>query len=637
MTIARCFPLFTLPAAVRLSVWIACLLPCLLRAQTDTTNSLQEVVVRGFPLLEYAVGTKHIQLDSAALRQATAQSLAQVLMEQTGIYLKQYGAGGLASISFRGTGANHTSLSWNGLPINSFTLGQTDFSGVLSASAAQMVILPGAGSSLYGTGSVGGSIQLYDVLPDSLAAPYFIQMAQGSFGTWSGQARVQMRRRKWAFQQNFFVQTAKNDFPFLNTARFERAIERQQNAQNTFLGTQTALYFTPNARHLYSLQAWGQARQSQIPPTMGANSQTHLFTQAKEKNLRLLASWKHALPKTTGEIEAKVGYLQDFYLYNLTDSTQTQTWVASGQYAQKVRHNLNFRVGSTHTFITAFVRNYNETKREARHELTAGVHWRPFERLTLALNLRQMWVGTQNVPFTPSLGIDYKVGKVWKLKGFAGRTYRVPTLNERFWNVGGNPNIRPENGISTEAGIAFMPKWNAFQLQIEATPYYLWVRDWILWTPIDNIWTPQNIQTVIAKGIEGQASLRYTHKHVQLTQGLAYNFNQSQTKSKQLPYTPFHRASLWAQLTYRGWLLYQNLAYTSARYTTMDNIDFLPTFYTWNMSAGKVFTLPTPSKPYLKHKITLQIRLNNVLNTDYQNYENRAMPRRNFLLSLSFE
>ncbi|TAE11982.1 MAG: hypothetical protein EAZ95_12920, partial [Bacteroidetes bacterium] len=60
-------------------------------AQTDSLQKLQEVRLLGFPLREYAIGTKHFQLDSIAKRQAIGQTLAQTLMEQTGIYLKQYG------------------------------------------------------------------------------------------------------------------------------------------------------------------------------------------------------------------------------------------------------------------------------------------------------------------------------------------------------------------------------------------------------------------------------------------------------------------------------------------------------------------------------------------------------------------
>jgi len=602
-----------------------CALPA--KAQKDSTRTLQEVKLYAFPLRDYAVGTKHVYLDSLTTKQATGQTLAQTLMEQTGIYLKQYGASGLASISFRGTGATHTAVSWNGMPINSFTLGEVDFNSIPLAAVSNVAILAGAGSSLYGTGSIGGSIQLYNTLPDSMPHKISAQFYQGSFNNVGGQIAYTTRKKKWGLKQVFFAQNAQNNFSFQNIARFEKPTERQQNAQNTFKGTQTDVYYLPNSRNTFATHTWIQTRQNQIAPTMGANLQTHLYTKAQESSIRLMADFKHTLPAQDGELTFKIGYLQDLYLYNLTDSTQTKTLLATFQYKQRLRHNLQFRVGSTHTFITALVDNYAETKHEARQEVTAGIQWQPFPKLLCALNLRQMWVEAQAVPFTPSLGIEYRLLKAWKLKGSAGRTYRVPTLNDRFWGVGGNPYLKPENGFTAEIGLQFAHKTKKTYLQIELTPYALWVRDWIIWNPINNVWTPQNLRSVQARGIEIQSSAYYTHQNWRISKGISYSYTKSTTENNQLPYTPFHRASLWSQVAYKQWFIYQNANLTTTRYTSLSNTDLLPSFLLWNMSVGKSFNIA-------HQKITLQFRFNNINNTAYQNYENRAMPLQNYMITL---
>jgi iron complex outermembrane receptor protein len=596
-------------------------------AQTDSVQTLREVQLVAFPLREYAIGTKHTALDSIARRQATGQTLSQVLMEQTGIYLKQYGASGIASVSFRGTGAGHTAVLWNGLPINSFSLGEADFNGIPLASADKVVVSAGAGSSLFGTGSIGGSIQFLSTLPTEHS--YSMQLFQGSFGNIGGQLTYTLRQKRWAIRQNIFAQNAQNDFPFINTAKFDKPLERQQNAQQTFKGAQTDVYFLPTHRSLFSLHTWWQDRQSQLSPTMGANLQPQAYTQARQNDVRLLANWKYTI-RQEDELELKAGYLQDLYVYDVQDSTQTQTWLATAQYKRKIRQNLHFRAFANHTFITALVENYADTKHETRQEIGAGVHWQLFTKLWLALNIRQMWVDAKNVPFTPSLGAEYQVGKAWRLKGYVGRTYRVPTLNDRFWANGGNPSLRPENGITSEVGLQFSPTYQKLKLTIELTPYLLWVKDWILWTPTGNFWSPQNLRNVQARGAELQASLAYQHKQWQFHQGLAYTLTQSHTEGKQLAYTPLHRASLWLQASYKQFFIYQNANFTSKRYGSLTNTDFMPAFALWNVSAGKIFQ-------YKKQKMSLQFRVNNVLNTAYQNYENRAMPRRNYLLSFHFD
>ena len=63
------------------------------------------------------------------------QNLAQVIEDQAPVYFIQYGAPGqLSSINLRGLGASRTSLRWQGMEINSFTLGQTDFSEIAAGS-----------------------------------------------------------------------------------------------------------------------------------------------------------------------------------------------------------------------------------------------------------------------------------------------------------------------------------------------------------------------------------------------------------------------------------------------------------------------------------------------------------------------
>src|SRR5687767_7836804 len=107
-----------------LVIFITCLSRVVL-AQEDTirTTHLQEVSVYGMPASKYAAGTKlePVTKDGATL-------LDQALAAAPSIYFKTYGNGQLSTIAFRGTSASHTAVLWNGMNINSPTLGQTDFS-----------------------------------------------------------------------------------------------------------------------------------------------------------------------------------------------------------------------------------------------------------------------------------------------------------------------------------------------------------------------------------------------------------------------------------------------------------------------------------------------------------------------------
>lgn len=71
-------------------------------------------------------GGKSWTPDSLTLRQAATGNLPQLLATLPSLSFKQYAPGGLATPALRGTGAGHTQVYWEGLPLNSSMLGQQD-------------------------------------------------------------------------------------------------------------------------------------------------------------------------------------------------------------------------------------------------------------------------------------------------------------------------------------------------------------------------------------------------------------------------------------------------------------------------------------------------------------------------------
>src|SRR5688572_6926564 len=93
-------------------------------AQLGDTTYLKEVSVFGLPVTSYATGSKVLQVKSGE----EVATLSDKLIDETSFYLKTYGNNQLSTITIRGTTASQTAVLWNGININSPTLGQTDFS-----------------------------------------------------------------------------------------------------------------------------------------------------------------------------------------------------------------------------------------------------------------------------------------------------------------------------------------------------------------------------------------------------------------------------------------------------------------------------------------------------------------------------
>ena len=73
------------------------------------------------------IGREQTRVDSAALRESPALSMAEILGYNSGIYIKDYGRAHSGHGFVQGNFAL-TQVTWNGMRISSPMLGSTDFS-----------------------------------------------------------------------------------------------------------------------------------------------------------------------------------------------------------------------------------------------------------------------------------------------------------------------------------------------------------------------------------------------------------------------------------------------------------------------------------------------------------------------------
>jgi iron complex outermembrane receptor protein len=169
-----------------------------LHAQAQADSLMPEVVIRGLLHQPFTAGVKRQQLDSLSLQLRQGQSLANLLQELSPLYIREYGPGQLSTISFRGTSSSHTAVLWNGLNINSPTLGQTDFSQIPAFALENVQVQYGSSSSLYGSAALGGSIQL-QTQPRQWQPGVRARLRQeaGSFGSYFTGLGGQWTNQQW--------------------------------------------------------------------------------------------------------------------------------------------------------------------------------------------------------------------------------------------------------------------------------------------------------------------------------------------------------------------------------------------------------------------------------------------------------
>jgi len=610
---------------------------------TDTLR-LPAVRVAGLRPERFAVGSRRLTLDTLALANYRTGTLTDALSARTAIYLKNYGPGQLASITLRGTSARHTAVLWQGFNINLPSLGEADFSLLPVSGATQVDIQPGPAGGTYGNGAIGGTVLLSAETLWGRGWRGAAQADYGSFGLRAGTLEAGFSNQKVAVRTSLLYRQADNDFTYYSQEARGRVRVRQENAalQQSSFTQDVTLRLGQHSE--VSAAVWLTDADRQIQPGIGTNNTN---AQERDQSRRLTAGYRYV--STRHEWAARTAWFEDILNYRddvsgLSES-RVRTSQAQAEHTWRFASNASVLLGGEAQHFAAQVDGYGAAPRtENRYSGFALFRYDPRPRLQLSLNLRQALLPGRKPPLTPTAGAEWLAWQAGahtvRLKANASRSYRAPTLNERYWRPGGNPNLLPEESFGYEGGAVHVLDLapTHLLLQTELTAYHQLVDNWVQWTPGASYWSPRNLRQVRAQGLEVSSQLTWQPGAYRLTVRGSYAFTQSRkTKGatddadpvgRQLPFVPLHTAALSTDHNWRGWQLSTAFTYTGYRYTDASASEFLPSFPLLNASVGHTLAV----RP--AWKLLLLAQGYNLLNLDYQSYQNRAMPLRHGSLSL---
>ena len=611
-------------------------------AQSDTTATivLEEVAVNESYLEKYGTGNSMITFDSLELSLYQTTDLALLLSEKTPIYIKNYGNGMLSTISFRGTGAQHTATLWNGININIPSLGQSDFSLLPLFGSDKIEVHFGGSSALVGTDAIGGSINIKTTIKPEHSSFSFMESV-GSFGKFSSNLKAHYSSSKWYVKTQLFHRQADNDFRFKNITKTGFPIEKQENAAYSLIGFTQGIGYEFNQFTSISFHGWYNKSHRQIQPTMSVKDNSI----QDDENIRIMGDFVSNY--SNGKISIKFAYLNDKIFFSsdaITSTSKIAQWVFMPEYEFEIGKNISSRIGGKWNIYLTDIDSYGKKITENRKSIYASfLYSHKSLPLKANLNLRQVLVMGFEVPFTPSLGLTYsllhKNCHEILIRGNISKNYRLPTLNERYWDPGGNPNIKPEESVNKEIGVDYSLKKEKLKIQTKLTYFHNNTRNRVFWFQKKSVWIPKNLAIVTSQGLEVFLQLKISLNKVAYKIGSSYGYTKAITKKtdhsawnnligKQLIYVPIHKINFHVGVFKSRWIFRLNGNFTSARRTTADKLlkeFFLADLYgTYKLNISrKLFT-------------TAIFTVRNLFNLDYQNYENRAMPKRNFELGLQF-
>ncbi|HBX85142.1 MAG: hypothetical protein A2W96_01060 [Bacteroidetes bacterium GWD2_40_43] len=632
----------------------------------EDTIPLHEVIITAKSTFDgVGAGAVVQRIDTLVLMDRITGTMGELLAENTPVFIKTHGRGALATASMRGTGASHTAVLWNNIPINSPLTGQVDFSLIPVYLIDEMSLYFGSSSLQNSNGALGGSIAIENRPDWEKGTRLKFMQGFASFGTYSSFGQVNWSDGKWSARNRLFYESSENNFLYYyNDPRNQESsgYHKLKGASYKKMGTLNELFYRVNEQDVAGTQVWIQSSDRFIPPLVGNSIYFHKENQI-DKTIRLLAFYKHYGERFSYELQS--AYLDDrlsYYLINQANSlahadsladASNRSQSSINQWNSVWRFEKNWRINFDAEFRTDWVHSidYETTMgyshRQNQISAIVSVHKMLGDRWSFSSLLKYQWIQGQTLQPVPSLSAEYLLNKKnqIKLKGNISRNYHYPSLNDLYYLPGGNPGLTDEKGRTLEFSVHHQSGWGNFQWSQSVSSYYSIINDWIQWIPSDyGYWEPRNLKKVHSRGVEYYTALEYIHSGFTGKLKVQYAFtpttNQSdpmtegdQSKGNQLIYIPRYSAGMVVFLSYLDWELTTITHYLGERQTATTNDSQIypePSYWLTNLSLGSHWQLK-------KIKVGVKGKVENLWNTAYSNLKNRPMPLRNYSLLLKFE
>ncbi|RMG28626.1 MAG: TonB-dependent receptor [Bacteroidetes bacterium] len=612
--------------------WVFFLLLPALYGQADTTYTLNPIELTASRIRGSGIGERIESWTASQL--APFAHAADLLSRESGIFVKSYGLGSLATTSVRGGSASHTAILWNGLALDHPMLGQMDLSLLPLDFSDEVRLTYGGNTALWGNGAIGGVLSLHN-------RPHYQQgwLAEaggllGSFGRLDLKAKASYGGKRFSASTAFVHRQAQNNFPYHIQPGLP--LKRQQHAAIRQQAYFQQVYWKPAAHQQLALHLWWQQAHRQIPPTT-----TQRRSQAAQADalLRTALHWQRA--GTTSLLQARLGFFREQLRY--TDAliglvAPSHFWTATGELSAEgyLNEKQHWTLGLNHRYTRAEANGYAQPHAQQHSALFAAFRqrWRSWQ---LQLSARQALVDGRLAPLVPALAAEGQLWPLLQLKLKLSRNYRLPTLNDRYWQPGGQPDLLPESGWSQEVGLHLKCPLPKGQLRASLTAFNRYLHNWILWSIGEGqrFWSANNIAQVWSRGLEPrlQADWQLGTCKLQLTAGydLVRSTNEKAIEQPRIPkgtqliYTPRHRAFAVLGVQWKQWELKYSHRFTGGVSTLSDP---LPAYQLGDLWLGRALSLKQWSA-------FLSFQVENVGNVHYRAIERRPMPGRHFLLGLN--
>ncbi|MCV3214829.1 TonB-dependent receptor [Plectonema radiosum NIES-515] len=431
----------------------------------------------------------------------------------------------------RGSNSAQVLILLDGRPINNLGFGGFDLSEFTTNIVERVEVLPGGGSTLYGSDAIGGVINIITRRPTEKVRTQ-AGVTLGAYGLNQQTINNSGKVGDISWVVGYNRTQAENNYPFsIPEANFEGTRKNNDTLYNNFnvkLEANVGKRNTLTLSTLYLGKDQGVPGGVPIPEPLYGQGYFNSLTDSDRKYTDQVLTdltWNSKLGGGDDSLLTARVYA-DFLNTRYDNRNSSQARYDNGQTSYGLQTQHSWKFAHNQTLVYGFdYRNVSATNSTFKFSantktvtyddsISQGALFARYEinftpNFTANLGLRQDFSSLTNGSFTsPSVGAKFALTNSTTLRANYIKNFRAPNLFNLYANGGtyvGNPNLRPEKGDSYDIGID--QKLGNFGL-LRLTYFNNTISDLIAYNFAVPVATYENIGKVRTTGIEAVLNLQ---------------------------------------------------------------------------------------------------------------------------------
>lgn len=573
-------------------------------------------------------------LDQKTIQAAGTINLPELLARQPGVQISSTGgAGKSSSIFIRGNSAQHTLVLIDGVRFGSATLGTAALQHLPLAQVDRIEILRGPAASLYGSDAIGGVIQIFTKQGHKGFHPS-VEIGYGNNNTVDANAGISGGNEATSY--NLSVARFKTDGINLSSnpksAGFYADKDGYEN--NSVALSVRHKINEENELGASLLQAWGKNQYDSSVSDANYRPLAQSYDYREESKNGSANIWTQNQLTPNWNSTLKLGYSVD-ESKNITpkafnDYTDNTSKIQTTQTQWSWMNDFDTRAGTLQIGAETLEQKvsgdqkYDQDQRRI-NSVQAG-YLGHFDIFSVQFNARSddnSLLGRKN---TGSAAFSLELSDTWQAGTTFGTAFKAPTFNDLYWPNSGNPNLLPEESINKEMFVRF----NGKEITSSLTVYKNRVSNLIQWAPTPSgAWIPSNVAQAEMQGV----TLAADWKANGMLAGLSYDYlngsdeSNGANKGNELARRAKYSGQVYAGITLNTWTLRAEVQAQSKRFDDAANKKELAGYALTNLSANW----------QINPQWSMQARVNNVFDTEYELAKDYGTLGRNAMLNLRWQ